>query len=106
MRAGHNAANAAKLNRHLSQLEKYGKGGFKQLENGRYRYFGDLRKAATPGEMVGQRVVREWNPAMGATRTWMETLDAAGRVRIVRPETGGAKIHYMFDELGNFIGTF
>ncbi len=40
------------------------------------------------------------------TRVWMETLDHAGRVRIVRLETGGPKIHYLFDELGNLTGTF
>ncbi|MBS2534268.1 hypothetical protein KGQ20_15970 [Catenulispora sp. NF23] len=35
--------------------------------------------------MVGRRLVREWDPATGAKRTWHETLDGAGRVRQVRP---------------------
>jgi hypothetical protein len=102
----HNAANAARLNEHLRQLEKYGSAGFKELQNGRFRYFGDLTPPRTPGTMAGTRRVREWDPGTGATRTWFETLDDAGRVRIVRPETGGPKIHYMFDEFGNFTGTF
>jgi hypothetical protein len=100
------ALKGAQLNRHLSQLEKYGQAGFKELQNGRIRYFGDVSKATKPGEMMGRRVVREWNPATNSTRTWMETLDHAGRVRIVRPETGGPKIHYMFDAAGTFTGTF
>ncbi len=102
----HNAANAARLTEHLRQWEKYGAAGFKELQNGRIRYYGNLTAPRTPGTMAGFRRVREWNPATGATRTWFETVDHAGRVRIVRPETGGPKIHYMFDEFGNFIGTF
>jgi len=104
--SAHNAANAAKLTEHLGQLEKYGAAGFKGLPNGRIRYYGNLIPADKAGPMAGRRLVREWDPATGATRTWMETLDHAGRVRIVRPETGGPKIHYLFDEFGNSIGTF
>lgn len=33
----------------------------------------------------------------------METLDHQGRVRIVRPEMGSAKVRYMFDESGNLV---
>ena len=54
--------------------------------------------------MVGRRVAREWNPATGKARTWMETLDGAGNIRIVRPENGGPKVHYMFDQFGNYTG--
>jgi len=56
--------------------------------------------------MAGRRVVREWDPATNRTRTWHETIDHSGRVRVVRPETGGPKVHYMFDESGNFTGTY
>jgi hypothetical protein len=35
----------------------------------------------------------------------METLDNAGVVRSVRPETGGPKVHYIFDQGGKFVGT-
>jgi hypothetical protein len=98
-------AQGARLAEHLRQWEKYGSQGFKELENGRSRYYGDLDLARTPGTMIGRRVVREWDPATGATRTWHETLDAAGNVRQVRPQTGDAKIHYGFDADGNFIGT-
>jgi len=56
--------------------------------------------------MIGQRTVREWDPATGLERTWLETVDAAGNVRIVRPETGGTKVHYLFDAKGNYVGQF
>lgn len=59
--------------------------------------------------MVGRRLVREWDPATDATRIWHETVDHAGNVRIVRPDvkvTGGKKVHYVFDALGNLTGTF
>ena len=100
------ALSGAQLNRHLAQLEKYGSGGFKELESGRIRYYGDLTPAAKPGEMVGRRLVREWDPATDATRTWHETLDQSGNIRIVRPETGGPKVHYYFDEFGSFRGSW
>jgi len=97
------STNGANLSRHLGQLEKYGQGGFKELQNGRFRYYGNVTPASTPGEMIGRRVVREWNPTNSGTRTWMETLDGAGTIRIVRPETGGTKVHFMFDKSLNFI---
>jgi len=28
---------------------------------------------------------------------------SAGNIRIVRPETGASKVHFMFDKSGNFI---
>jgi RHS repeat-associated protein len=100
------ALNGAQLTRHLDQLEKYGQAGLKELESGRIRYYGELHNAAKQGEMAGRRLVREWDPATNEARTWHETLDHAGQIRIARPETGGPKIHFMFDELGNFTGTF
>lgn len=90
--------------KHAKYLAKYGRDGFRVLQNGRVRYFGALRPAREAGEMVGRRVVREWDPATDATRTWMETLDHAGRTRIVRPTDGAT--HYMFDAAGDYIGTF
>ncbi len=54
--------------------------------------------------MLGRRLVREWNPANGRMRTWHETIDRSGRVRIVRPVSGGPKIHYLFDKEGNYVG--
>ena len=56
--------------------------------------------------MEGRRLVREWDPATGAARTWYETLDHSGRVRIVRPQTEGPKRHFMFDAEGNYVGDF
>lgn len=100
------ALQGARLGEHLRQLEKYGQAGFKELESGRLRYYGNINPATTPGTMAGRRLVREWDPSTGAARTWHETVDQAGRVRIVRPETGGSKVHYMFDEHGNYTGSF
>lgn len=34
----HNAADFARYKEHLRQLERYGQGGFKELESGRFRY--------------------------------------------------------------------
>lgn len=99
------ALHGARLSEHLTQLEKYGSQGFKELESGSIRYYGDLKAASTPGEMSGARLVREWNPETGAKRTWYETLDHSGTVRSVRPETGGPKVHYIFDANGNYTGT-
>ena len=100
------ALSGARLGQHLGQLEKYGQAGSKELQSGRIRYYGNLSPANKPGEMVGRRLVREWDPASGAARTWHETMDGSGAVRIVRPETGGAKIHHFFDELGGYGGSW
>ncbi len=94
------------LRNHLRQAQKYGKAGVRELENGRIRYYGEIRPATNPGPMAGRRLVREWDPVTGAERTWHETVDYSGRVRIVRPETGGPKVHYKFDEGGRFVGKF
>ncbi|TCO50669.1 DUF6531 domain-containing protein [Actinocrispum wychmicini] len=102
-----NAANGAKLNDHLRQAEKYGKAGYREMPDGRIRYYGNVDPARTPGEMAGRRVVREWDPATGEKRTWQETVDHDGNVRIVRPQesiTGGRKVHYHFDADGNYLG--
>jgi hypothetical protein len=100
------AAQYAKLKDFYGQAESYGSGGIRQLGDGRYRFYGDLTPSTTAGEMAGRRVAREWNPVSGNTRTWMETLDHSGRIRIVRPETGGPKIHYLFDAGGNYVKSF
>ncbi|MBS0621350.1 MAG: citrate synthase [Verrucomicrobia bacterium] len=55
--------------------------------------------------MAGRRVVREWNPISDVKRTWHETLDHNGSIRVVRPErNNGEKIHYLFDDDGVFEG--
>ncbi len=100
----HNAANYARYLNHHRQIQKYGQAGFKTLKNGRILYFGKLKPAKTAGEMAGMRVVREWNPLTGRHRTWMQTLDHAGRVRQIRPQTGNIKVHYRFDIHGKYIG--
>lgn len=88
------------------QAEKYGQGGVKQPESGRFRFYGVVDAADKAGVMAGRRVVREWDPASGATRTGHETVDQAGRVRVVRPQLDGPKVHHMFDAEGNYVGPF
>lgn len=99
------AAEFARLKEFYRQAEEYGSAGFRELESGRFRFYGDLKPAKQVGEMAGARVVREWDPTTGSTRTWLETLDQSGAVRQVRPETGGSKVHYFFDAEGNYGGT-
>lgn len=84
-------------------MQDYGKAVVRELEGGKIRYYDNLKIANKPGEMVGSRRVREWDPKNDLKRTWMETLDKSGSVRQVRPETGGTKTHYMFDRKGNYV---
>ena len=100
-----NAADGARLSQHYLQREKYGQGGYRVLENDRYRYYGEIKPARTSGQMQGARLVREWNPATGSTRTWYETLDLEGRVRSVAPKPPtGPLNHRIFHENGNYQG--
>lgn len=97
----------AQLKEHLRQTEKYGQGGTKELANGRIRYYGKMVPSNKPGEMIGRRTVREWDPKTGRKRTWHEAVDQKGKVRQVRPESGdGIKKHHTFDEKGNYKGTW
>jgi hypothetical protein len=57
-----------------------------------------LRTAQSLGAEASDSVVREWDPVTGNKRTWLETVDGSGRVRIVRPQRPGPKVHYMFDD--------
>ncbi len=101
-----NIADGARLKEYYRQAEKYGKGAIKELQDGRFRFYGEMKPASNLGEMAGARYVREWNPVTGSTRGWMETLDHIGMIRQVRPDisvTGGSKIHYLFDQVGNYI---
>lgn len=99
------AANLAKLKDYYRQIEKYGADGVKELENGRIRFYDTLTPASNPGEMAGARLVREWDPATGATRTWYETVDQAGTVRSVAPKPAtNAQNHLIFDANGNYVG--
>lgn len=102
-----NAADGARLKEYYRQAEKYGKDFIKELENGRFRFYEKIKAARNQGEMMGARHVREWDPFTGKIRDWYETLDYMGNIRQVRPDpkiTGGKKVHYMFDKLGNYIG--
>ncbi|WP_218082113.1 hypothetical protein [Anthocerotibacter panamensis] len=98
---------AADLSRHLGYAEKYGADGVKQLENGRFRYYGEVQPANKAGEMAGRRYVHEFDPTSGGSRGWHETVDHAGTVRQVRPElNNGSKTHYRFDSNGNYTGSW
>jgi hypothetical protein len=101
------AKQAADLSKHLGYAEKYGKGGVKELENGRMRYYGEVQPANKAGEMAGRRYVHEYDAATGRSRGWHETVDQAGNVRQVRPElNNGSKTHYQFDRNGNYTGSW
>jgi len=95
----------AKLNDYYRQLEKYGQAGVKELENGSFRFYSEVKPARTQGEMAGARLVREWDPSSGKTRTWYETVDHAGNVRSVAPKpVVEEKNHRIFDADGNYKG--
>jgi hypothetical protein len=80
------AKQAADLSKHLGYAEKYGKGGVKELESGRIRYYGEVQPSSNAGEMAGRRYVHEFDPATGSSRGWHESVDHSGNVRQVRPE--------------------
>ena len=104
-----NIADAAKLKEYYKQAEKYGTGSIKELQNGKFRFYEELKPARTQGEMAGARHVREWDPYTGYKQDWYETLDNNGNIRQVRPDpkiTGGKKVHYMFDTDGNYTGNW
>lgn len=93
------------LSEYYRQAEKYGQDSIKPLEDGRFRFYGNTTPAKTQGEMVGARLVREWDPATGQTRTWYETLDHSGNVRSVAPKpVTDEKNHHIFDADGNYQG--
>ncbi len=95
----------AQLAEYYRQAEKYGQDGIKSLEDGRFRFYGNTTPAKTQGEMVGARLVREWDPTTGQTRTWYETLDHSGNVRSVAPKpVTDEKNHHIFDADGNYQG--
>jgi hypothetical protein len=96
----------ALLTEHLRQLSQYGLAGFRVLESGRIRYYALVESAKVPGVMQGRRIVREWDPATGARRTWHETIDQTGRVRQVRPQQEGPKRHFRFDAEGRYEGSW
>gem|GEM_PF-5156610 len=97
------SSNGANLSKHLKQVEKHGQGGFKELQNGRIRYYGNVKTATKAGEMKGARVVKEWNPANGNTRTWYETLDHSNTIRQVHPKYNNLP-HFKFDASGKYTG--
>jgi hypothetical protein len=102
----HSAAELARLKEFYRLSEEYGAGGIQHLPNGRFRFYGKVKPADKPGTMAGTRLVREWDPATGKSLTWFETLDNMGRIRIVREDILGVKVHFMYDEVGNLVEIF
>ena len=97
--------NQQRLNRYYTQYEKYGSAGAKELENGRYRFYGELKSPRTPGEMKGARLVREWDPNTDERRTWYETVDHYNNIRSVAPKPiTHEKNHHIFEASGKYIG--
>lgn len=95
----------AQLTEHLRQLEKYGTAGFKALESGKFRYYGNIAPANRQGEMAGARLVREWDPTSGRSRHWYETVDQQGKVRSVSPKpVTSNKNHHIFGRDGEYLG--
>lgn len=80
------------------------KGGYtRKLSDGRVRIYRPWRSAKKPGEMVGDRKVTEIRQD-GSRRSWHETYDRNGIVRVVRPFDNNGYRHYYFDEFEKFIG--
>lgn len=89
---------------HHRQTRKYGQGFVRKLVDGRIRYHDKLTHASKPGEMKGRHRVREWNPATGRKRTWMQTVDHQGRARRIRPvEHQKGHRYFDFDRHGKFL---
>lgn len=89
----------------LRQAEKYGKAGLKELDNGNYRFYGEMTHSRTTGEMAGSRLIRYGIQKTGQTRSWYERLDHAGNIHSVAPKTlTNNNIHHIFDADGNYRG--
>lgn len=65
--------------------------------------YGKFKNARTPGEISGARKVKEIAPS-GKTRSWYESYDHQGTVRIVRPFDGRGYRHYIFGRNGKYVG--
>ncbi len=68
--------------------------------------YGAFNPATNPGVMAGARAVRTIDLSTGDTVAWQyETYDAAGNVRIIRPQWDtGPGPHFYYDANGNFTG--
>lgn len=56
------------------------------LPDGRVRYYGPERAAATPGPTRAAALVTEHNPTTGQVRQWYGSYDATGNVVRVHPK--------------------
>jgi RHS repeat-associated protein len=103
--SAHNGADYQRFKDYYTQYEKYGAGGVRELQNGRYRFYDNVKPSRTSGAMKGARLVREWDPTTGSKRTWYETVDHNGNVRSVAPKpVTNEKNHHIFDVDGNYEG--
>ncbi|GAB2023332.1 hypothetical protein RyT2_24080 [Pseudolactococcus yaeyamensis] len=93
------------LNEFYRQAEENGKAGIKELDNGKYRFYDDIKPAMNEGEMKGARPVKEWDPDTGNKRSWYETVDHNDTVRSVAPKPETHELnHHIFDADGNYLG--
>ena len=97
---------ATNLVTHLSYAEEYGKAGYRTLQNGRIRYYGNMTPASTQGRTVGSRYVHEYDPSLGKSRGWHERINHSGDVIQVRPVLDNRHTHYEFDDAGNYTGSW
>lgn len=74
------------------------------LMDGRIRSYEKFKPAKKPGEMAGSRRVKEFNPRTQKTRSWYETVDRRGKVRITRPFDNKGYRHYVFNAKGKYTG--
>lgn len=68
------ARHAADLSKHLGYAEKYGKGGVKELENGRIRYYGEVQPA--------NKVAGRWSDVVTCMSTTLRREDREGGTRL------------------------
>jgi RHS repeat-associated protein len=86
------ALSGAQSSQHLRQLEKYGQGGWKELESGQIRYYGAISPASKSGEMMGRRWcasrTRPQAPHEPDMRRWTATgLCASCAPRLAAPRS-------------------
>tara|TARA_B100001245_G_scaffold236403_1_gene227208 strand:+ start:2964 stop:8984 length:6021 start_codon:yes stop_codon:yes gene_type:complete len=92
------------VSKKASQSKSIAQNYSKKMQNGNIRHYQKFTPANKRGEMMGSQKVKEVNPATGASRSWLQTYDRAGTVRIVRPFDGNGYRHYIFDRKGVFEG--
>lgn len=88
-----------------SRTPQYGLGRYHPKAAAGHGRIALLLAAPKNGGITGARLVREWDPATNAARTWYETLDQTGTIRSVAPKPVTEPLnHRIFDANGNYTG--